>query len=246
MPWDFWLIFFVLGVLVPWRGRVRLKRLLSEPPGGTKQKLALYGATIGFQWVIAVAVAWRAFSRGLTSAEMAFARGFRVELVTAGLVGSGLLCAFQWFNLRRVGRSSGPVLELMRKLAERLLPRNLTEFVPYCALAVTAGVCEEFLYRGFAMAALSRAGLATWLVVVVTAILFGLAHAYQGRGGMIGTGLLGLLFAVSRLFFGSLIPVMIWHAAVDVIAGIAGPRFLLVQHSDGERLDTVTNVESNT
>jgi membrane protease YdiL (CAAX protease family) len=246
MPWDFWIIFLVLGVLVPWRGRARLKRLLAEPPGGTKQKLALYGATVAFQWVIAVVVAWRALSRGLTPVEMALARGFRAELVTAGLVGAGLLCTFQWFNLRRVGRSSGPVLVLMRKLAERLLPRNATEFVPYCALAVTAGVCEEFLYRGFAMAALLRAGLATWLVVVATSVLFGLAHAYQGRGGMIGTGLLGLVFAVSRLFFSSLVPVMAWHAAVDVIAGIAGPRFLLLEQSDGERLETVTNVKSNT
>jgi hypothetical protein len=27
--------------------------------------------------------------------------------------------------------------------------------------------------------------------------------------------------------FGSLIPVMVWHAAVDVVAGIVGPRYLI-------------------
>ena len=30
MPWDIWLIFFLLGVIVPWRGRYRLRELLSE------------------------------------------------------------------------------------------------------------------------------------------------------------------------------------------------------------------------
>jgi membrane protease YdiL (CAAX protease family) len=245
MPWDFWLIFFVLGVLVPWRGRARLKRLLSQPPGGTKDKLVLYGATVGFQWAITVVVAWRAFARGLTSAEMGLARGSSAELFAAGAVGGALLCTFQWFNLRRVGRACGPIVDLMRKLTERLLPLKSVEFAPYCALALTAGVCEEFLYRGFAMAALGRAGVATWIIVVLTSILFGLAHAYQGRGGMIGTGLLGLIFAISRLFFNSLGPVMVWHAAVDVTAGVAGPKFLLQQRAIGEAGTTVTNVESN-
>jgi uncharacterized protein len=245
MPWDFWLILFALGVLVPWRGRVRLKRLLSQPPGGTKEKLALYGVTVAFQWIITVMVAWRAFARGLTSAEMGLAGGFSVALWLASVAGTALLCTFQWFNLRRVGRASGAVVDLMRQLAERLLPLSSLEFAPYCALALTAGVCEEFLYRGFAMAALSRAGLATWTIVVLTSILFGLAHAYQGIGGMIGTGLLGLIFAVSRLFFSSLGPVMIWHAAVDVTAGVAGPRFLLRQRPAEEIGKTVTNVESD-
>ena len=244
MPWDFWLIFIVLGVLVPWRGRVRLKRLLSQPPGGTKEKLVLYGATMAFQWAVTVVVAWRAFARGLTSADMGLARGFSAQLFLASAVGTALLCTFQWFNLRRVGRASGPAVDLMRQLAKRLLPLKSVEFAPYCALALTAGVCEEFLYRGFAMTALSRAGLATWLVVVLTSILFGLAHAYQGRGGMIGTGLLGLVFAVGRSFFSSLAPVMVWHAAVDVIAGVAGPRFLLWQRAEEAR-DTITNGESN-
>src|SRR3974390_1612958 len=107
MPWDFWLIFFVLGVLVPWRGRVRLKGLLSQPPGGTKEKLVLYGATVAFQWGITIVVAWRAFAQGLTPAEMGLARGFRADLFVASVAGAALLCTFQWFNLRRVGRASG-------------------------------------------------------------------------------------------------------------------------------------------
>ena len=247
MPWDFWIIFLVLGVLVPWRGRARLKLLLSQPPGGTKEKLALYGATVAFQWVIAMLVGWRAFARGLTPQEMGLAHGVSAKLLVASVVGTVLLCAFQWFNLRRLGRASGPVVDLMRKLAERLLPTNSVQFAPYCALAVTAGVCEEFLYRGFAMAALTRAGLATWLVVVLTSVLFGLAHAYQGRGGMIGTGLLGLVFALSKLALTSLGPVMVWHAAVDVTAGVAGPRFLVVKQShEGDKETVLTNVESNT
>jgi membrane protease YdiL (CAAX protease family) len=77
------------------------------------------------------------------------------------------------------------------------------------------------------MAALQRTAVPVWLVVILTAALFGLAHAYQGPTGIMATGLMGILFGLARLAFGSLAPMMLWHAGVDIVAGIAGPRFLL-------------------
>ena len=226
MPWDFWLIFLVLGVVIPWRGRVRLQRLLAQPAIGTKEKIALYGTTIAFQWLLFGVVAWRALARGLTFAELGFSRRVTGELVFLSLAGAVFLGALQWFNLRRMGRMSGPVPDFMRKLTEHIMPSKPVEFAPYCGLAITAGVCEEFLYRGFAMAALSRAGIVPWAIVAVSSILFGLAHAYQGKSGMLGTMVMGLVFGVSRIALQSLVPVMAWHSAVDVVAGIAGPRYL--------------------
>lgn len=227
MPWDFWLIFLFLGVVIPWRGRARLRRLLAMPAISTLEKFALYGTTIAVQWVGLGAVVWRALARGLTPAQMGLGHQRVAEMIAAGLLGAVALGSFQWINLRRISRMTGPAPELMRKLAERILPKKPIELAPYCALAVTAGVCEEFLYRGFSMAALERVGLPIWLVLVLTSGLFGLAHAYQGRSGILATSLMGILFGVGRLAFDSLEPVMVWHAGVDIVAGIAGPRFLL-------------------
>jgi len=226
MPWDFWLIFLALAIVIPWRGRQRLKHLLERREFSSKEKLVLYGSTIAFQWILLGVVAWRAVARGLTPADLGLARGFDGALLLWSVGGAGILGAFQWFNLRRLGQSTGPVPELMRKLSQRLLPHNTTETAPYGALAVTAGVCEEFVYRGFVMAALSRADLAAWMVLAISSLLFGLAHAYQGKSGIIGTTLLGLLLGIGRIATWSLIPVAIWHAAVDLVAGVAGPRFL--------------------
>jgi len=227
MPWDFWLILFVLGVVIPWRGRVRLKRLLAQPSVDTKEKLVLYATTISVQWVLAGVVAWRSLVRGLTFAGLGLGHRTTRGIVLWSLAGCISFGVFQWFNLRRVGRMTGPVPDLMRSLAERVLPRSAIEFAPYVALAITAGVCEEFLYRGFAMAALANTGISRWTVVGISSVLFGLAHTYQGRSGVFGTTLLGLLFGTARLYVQSLTPVMAWHAAVDVVAGIAGPRYLL-------------------
>lgn len=227
MPWDFWLIFVILSVVIPWRGRLRLRELLARPAGGTKEKLVLYGSTIAFQWVLTGMVAWRAFARELSLTELGMARPFTLWMVVLTLVGAGLIGTFHWFNLRRVGGMSGPIPDFMRKLTERVLPTSAVEFGPYTALAITAGVCEEFLYRGFAMAALSRAGLTEWVVVLVTSVLFGLAHTYQGRSGILGTAFMGVVFGMGRIWLESLMPVAVWHATVDIVAGIAAPKYLL-------------------
>ena len=83
------------------------------------------------------------------------------------------------------------------------------------------------MYRGFAMAVIGRTGLPTGAVILSSAILFGLAHLYQGRAGFVSTMVLGILFGISRAALGSLLPVIAWHVGVDVVAGMAGPRYLI-------------------
>jgi uncharacterized protein len=233
MPWDFWLIFLFLSVAIPWRGYTRLKKLLALPSVEIKEKLALYAVTIAFQWILVGVIVWRALVRGLTIQDLGLASQSWVGILATGLFGAILIGGLQWLNLRRIGKMDGETPELLRKLANRLLPVNLLEYLPYSALAITAGVCEEFVYRGFAIAVLSKAGLPLWLVVIVSSVLFGLAHAYQGRGGIVSTGIFGVLLALGRLGFGSLVPVMMWHAGLDLAAGIAAPRYLLKQTTQG-------------
>lgn len=227
MPWDFWLIFLFLGVVIPWRGYIRLQRLLKTPSVNTIEKLSLYGFTIVFQWAAVGVVAWRALARGMTPAQLGVVPQSRIEIILVSLLGAALLGGFHWWRLWKIQKLEGPAPDLMRKLARLIFPTTMVELLPYFALAITAGVCEEFLYRGFAMAALTGAGLAKWAVVIVSSILFGVAHAYQGRGGILSTLVMGILFAVARLAYDSLLPVMVWHATVDVVAGIAGPKYLL-------------------
>ena len=212
---------------MPWRSALRLKKLLALPSVSTKEKLVLYGSTIAGQWVITAVVSWRALARGLSAGALGLANygGVRTILESVGL--AALIGCVHWLNLRRVGKSPGKAPELMRSIAKRILPANSVELPPYFALAATAGVCEEFLYRGFAMAVLVRVGIPGWAVVILTAILFGLAHAYQGRGGILGTFVMGVLFGIVRLAYDTLLPVMMMHTAVDLVAGIAGPRYLL-------------------
>jgi membrane protease YdiL (CAAX protease family) len=227
MPWDIALIFFVLAVILPWRGRARMKKLLAMPRVGSMERLVLYASTIAFQWLAVAVVAWRTWVHGYTAEQLGLAIHGRTRLIVIGIVGAGTVATLQWLNLRRVGKVPIERRGPLQAVAERILPQTTVELLPYLALAITAGLCEEFLYRGFSMAVLLRLGLQAWVVVLISSILFGLAHSYQGRGGVIVTLLMGLALGASRIAYDSLVPAILWHTAVDVVAGLAGPQYLV-------------------
>jgi uncharacterized protein len=123
--------------------------------------------------------------------------------------------------------------ELVRRTlayAEPLVPRTTGEYRGMIVVALTAGVCEEFLFRGFvtwyflAFWPSTRIGLV--LAVTISAIIFGFAHIYVGVRHVWVSAIVGLLFAVVVLAGGSLVPTMIMHAAMDLNSFDLGFRAL--------------------
>jgi membrane protease YdiL (CAAX protease family) len=104
-----------------------------------------------------------------------------------------------------------------------LLPRTRRERHLFILVGLTAGICEEWLYRGFFLAVVAAlaGGLPTPLLALVAAAAFGLAHAYQGAAGVLTTAVLGGVLAALYLQTGSLLVPILLHAAIDL-------RFLLV------------------
>jgi membrane protease YdiL (CAAX protease family) len=98
------------------------------------------------------------------------------------------------------------------------------------ALACTAGVSEEFLYRGFLIAVFVRlfadSTLSVWIAALLSSALFGIGHLYQGKRGIITTFIVGILFSAIRIWSGSLVPAMVAHAAVDLVAGLGVAKFV--------------------
>ena len=118
-----------------------------------------------------------------------------------------------------------------RTLAE-LLPRTSRERLGFVGLSITAGVCEEIVFRGFLIVALSHAIDSMTVAAVVAAAVFGLVHAYQGFAGSVRAALLGGMLSVPLLVSGTIVPAILAHAAIDVIGGFwLGPR--LIDGDDG-------------
>lgn len=234
MSWDFIIIFLVLGVFVPWRGSVRVRKLFARPALSTTDRLSLYASTIAFQWLAAFIVAWRSFARGLTASDLAlgsFASRapaehslFRALLAT--LLLTALLCTTQFLALRRMPQLPPERRGFVQQMATKIFPQIGIERLAFVALCATVALCEEFLYRGFAFAAIQQATHGMWLASVLgSSILFAAAHLYQGRRGLFSTFLIGVLFASVRAFVHSLAPTIVAHFCVDLLGGLLAPKF---------------------
>ena len=229
MPWDFVLIFFVLGVVVPWRGAVRVRELLGQPALSTADRIAVYASTIAFQWFAVAVVLWRCAAHGLGVAQLGVVlpHPARAALATVALLVP--LLANQFYGLRRLAHMPPEQQGFLGALARKLMPQNSVEILAFTALCCTVAVCEEILYRGFVFAALEAALEGSLAVAVLgSSLMFSLAHLYQGRRGLLATFIVGLLLAAARTWTGSLAACVVVHLVVDLAAGLAAPRVLRV------------------
>lgn len=102
----------------------------------------------------------------------------------------------------------------------RMLPHDRAERRGFIALALTAGITEEVIWRGFGLgllcALLPQAPAA--VPIALAALAFGWAHFYQGAAGMLVCTLLGGLLAWLYWVTGSLLPPILLHALIDLRA----------------------------
>ena len=98
-----------------------------------------------------------------------------------------------------------------------LLPRTKKEKRLWSLISITAGTCEKIIYRGFLVFLLQTIfpGISIILIILITFAAFGIAHLYQGLQGIIGTGVMGVLFVSLFLVTGSLVLPMLLHFIID-------------------------------
>jgi len=224
MPWDFALIFIILAVIVPWRGTLRVRELLRGPSLSTSERLSLYLSTMAFQWLAAATIFWRWRARGLhlASLGMALPAPQLSALLAVGL--SAGLAIVQIRSFRRIARLPPEHQGFIGQIARRLMPHNRTEWLAFVPLTVTVALCEEWVYRGFAFAALETASRSLVFAALGSTLLFAAAHLYQGAKGVSATFAVGLVFAGARVLARSLVPSITAHFVADLLAGVGASR----------------------
>jgi hypothetical protein len=106
---------------------------------------------------------------------------------------------------------------LYKRIVDLLAPKTRLERFEHVALCVTAGFCEEFLYRGVGILALRGAGFDDWQSIALTSLSFAGIHgraAYSPMG--IYWVIKGLIYGGLFVWSGSLLLVMALHAFWDL------------------------------
>lgn len=215
-----------LAVILPAWGKYRLRRFVEAVrTGDPTARLRAYRGIIILQWslVAILLLAWIGTGRKLLSL------GFAAPLDARALWGVGAclgvlgLCGLQQRAIAAL--SDEDIADLVKRAGNEwlILPTNHTERKLFSATSLTAGACEEILYRGFLLWYLHH-WFTPWQAISIGAVAFGVAHAYQGLTGMLKTGVVGFLMGAVYHATGSLLWPMVAHALIDVFAGVAGVK----------------------
>jgi membrane protease YdiL (CAAX protease family) len=223
-PLEIAVAVLVAVVWPAWEHFVAWPRFVARVRGAAPDgRLVYYRITLAIEWGLAAAVgiaAWLA-RRPATSLGLAVRPGLALGV---GLAACAVMVVLVARQIAKV-RASASVRQAVRRQLSRtagleiLVPRTPVEFRTFVALSVTAGVCEEFLFRGFLIAVLA-AFIPAWLGAVVSAVFFGFGHSYQGGKGILSTGMVGLVMGLLYVWAGSLLPVVLLHVAVDAGNGL--------------------------
>ncbi|MGA2205663.1 MAG: CPBP family intramembrane glutamic endopeptidase [Terracidiphilus sp.] len=105
------------------------------------------------------------------------------------------------------------------KSVDSLLPKSLAEVLLWIATSVTAGICEEIAFRGYLLRQFQAlTGGVAW-AVVAQAMVFGLAHSYQGWRNVTVISVLGVLYGALAVWRRNLRVNIVAHAWSDIWEG---------------------------
>jgi membrane protease YdiL (CAAX protease family) len=142
-----------------------------------------------------------------------------------------------------VMKSPDQMEELRVKMGDlrALAPVTPRENRVFAMVSVTAGVCEEILYRGILLAVLTPV-VGLWPAVGLSSVIFGMGHAYQGFPGIVKTTVVGLAMALLTVFSGSLLAAMVLHTVIDLTSG----RMMGAAIRDGDHDHGLEGIPSGT
>jgi membrane protease YdiL (CAAX protease family) len=220
------LLFLFLLVAAPiwdYRDTSRLKQCPDSA-----RKIAYYRTLCIWLWVATLVACWAVGFRPLFMIRLApgdaawlFEHAWvrwLIEALLAILLALALLPVpiVVWKKIKKQPRkwSSADAL----KSLSFFLPATWEERRWYAFVCVTAGSCEEILFRGFLLHYLRAFPFSLHLTLAMTlaAIIFGLQHLYQGAAGAASTVVLGMLFTMLFLLTGNLLLPMLFHVTLDL------------------------------
>jgi uncharacterized protein len=221
-PW--WHTAIVIAVIL---GVSALSSKQAKATALAQHHLQHYAFTMAWEIALAALTWWGIRMRRVPMRQLL---GERRAGVKAWFTDFGVALIF-WFMASIVLAAISGVLRVLhllrgQKTVFAIAPQTGWEILAWVALSTVAGVVEEFVFRGYLLQQFAsinrklpgRGGL--WLGVLVSSLLFGAAHGYEGVGAMIAIVAFGAMFCVLAIQRQSLRAGMMAHAWYDSLTGI--------------------------
>lgn len=203
-----------VGLIYPIYALIKAKETRTFLINNPERLTYVYRVVIITQWIFVslLALEWWLLNRTIASLGLGFLENWILlgALILFLLLTIGALAYFLDVPLNKM-------TSLQKKLKDVsfILPKTLTAYRWSIALAITAGICEEILFRGFIYGELINF-MSVPFAILVTNLLFALGHTGMKLKNMVGSFLLGLFWSILYYFTGSLWVPIATHIIVDV------------------------------
>jgi membrane protease YdiL (CAAX protease family) len=215
------LLLAVVGPIIDWLTMPRIKRSCNS---ATRRRY--YLAVILSEWATAGIAVWCIGETTIWSGGKAVVAGTTtlgrplliVPILMLGLTFLTLACTNFLRSIRNPSIRDSYARAVAKSSFRFLFPTTSGEIRWFVVLSLTAGICEEIVYRSFLINYFFAGPLhfALPLAFVFSTLLFGIAHVYQGWVGIIQTAITGIILGLLFLATGSLLLVIVVHALVDL------------------------------
>jgi len=231
------LLVFLLGVALPIYSVFKSQPAMKRMDYDTPQKIMLYrgNAMTLFTLAALVLLVWLFSGRDLTALGLGapdFSGSWWVVLSVFFIISYCLDFIIQTSSPRRK-------LKLIRQLRKNtpFLPQTPLELKHFSLVAVSAGVCEEIIFRGyfiwyflsFTLPETASGGdilTGQWLAIGIPAIIFALTHLYQGWLAVGKIVVMAVIFGWMYLEMQSLWWLIFLHTLLDFIGGFLAMKIL--------------------
>jgi membrane protease YdiL (CAAX protease family) len=100
------------------------------------------------------------------------------------------------------------------------LPQGFVAITLWLCLSMSAGICEEIVFRGYLQRQLTAITGNAGIAILAQAVIFGVGHAYEGVGAVIAIIVHGLILGLLAHWRGNIRAGMLEHSAWDILAGL--------------------------
>jgi membrane protease YdiL (CAAX protease family) len=206
-----------IGMIYPAYFLFTYKKTSRRLKNDDHYRLVDYKQTIFIFWMVTLLIIGNAFFG--KSMPLDFYPTFN----TVGIVLASIILLFIGLQIVTSKVSTREKAEsIIEKMKDsyHYLPKSRHEFIWFNLLSLSAGVCEEIIFRLFMFSyLLETTNVAT--AFILTNIIFAITHIGSGKQNMIGAFILGLLFT-AIYYFTNIWLAMILHTAIDISTGALG------------------------
>jgi membrane protease YdiL (CAAX protease family) len=197
------LIFAILGVAGSYADR---SGAVENAAPTARQALQLYGSALVIEWA-SVFYVWKGTRRNIRLRDLVGGRWQRPGDLIADVLLAGALWLL-WVGIQSILPSGDEV--------RTLLPQRAPEMAVWVLVALSAGFCEELVFRGYFQRQFHAITGSLPAAIALQAVAFGIGHFYEGPLAVAKIVLYGLLFGALAAWRRSLRSGMIAHAWSDL------------------------------